>query len=436
MKIIRYVSIFLVAATLLAVLSSCGDDRWKEVKKNCTQTVLPAIHINTQDGRAVEDRETDLEMTLSVTGAENEKYNLTSVTGTIRGRGNSSWNFCEKKSYRLKLDLKINLLGTGDGGDRDWALISNAREKSMLRNYAVLLLAQKMGMEAVTDCSFVKVFLNDEYIGVYLLCETVKFGKNRLDIDVEKGKNDTGYLLELDRWAYSEGTARDVYFYVNDWNVPFVIKSKGASAEQRSYIKEYMSETDRAILSGNRENIEKYIDLASAVDLYIIEEFTKDRDVGFSSFFVYKESGGKLKFGFPWDFDLALGNDSGEDRLHEENSPKLDYKGTSGVVAGVLNRWFAALTGEEWFLKLTAERFGELSEVFDEMFAEVAQTGYSLCEEAERNYRRWKIMGKKQLFEPQKVVRIKTYSGQVDYLLWWMEKRCQWLDDHFSAYAE
>ena len=53
-------------------------------------------------------------------------------------------------------------------------------------------------------------------------------------------------------------------------------------------------------------------------------------------------------------------------------------------------------------------------------------------EEAEKNYERWKIMGKKQLFEPIRVVLITSYTGQVDYLADWMIDRKNWLDTYFE----
>lgn len=430
----KFLLMFSVLALLILALCSCSDGKWDQIRKESAQITLPDILISTENGAEIADREHYIAMTLSVKGCEKEEYNTVNVPGFVRGRGNSTWDFCDKKSYRLKLDLEINLLGAGDGGDKDWVLISNAREKSMMRNYAVFLLAKKMGMQAVTDCLFANLYINGEYMGMYLLCESVEFGENRLDIDDEGTGVDIGYLLELDSRAVGESKHSYEYFYVNDWSVPFAVKSKISGGEQNAFIKRFMEDTDNALMTGQKERIEEFLDINSAVDMYIIEEFSKDRDVGFASLFLYKEPGEKLHFGFPWDFDLALGNDSGEDRLDEKDSPKLNYKGTSGIVAGVLNRWFAALTGEQWFMELVAERFSGLSEDFEALFEEVARVGFSMSDEAERNYDKWKIMGKRQLFEPFEVVRIRTYNGQVNYLLSWMEKRHAWLEEYLSRY--
>ena len=437
MKFKRYgiLAFVTVLALLLPSVAACA--RRKRTNKNeYEQITLPVISIETANHEEIIDRTTYVPITLSVTGCENEQLNITSVTGKIRGRGNSTWEFCEKKSYKLKLDLEVNLLGAGDGGDKEWALLSNAREKSMLRNYAAFSLAKKMNMRAVPDCAYATVVLNGEYIGVYLLCETVKFSKNRLNIDDSGTDKDIGYLVELDKRARSNAESSLEYFFVNDWEVPFSIKSSVKNKAQNRFIKEYFEKTDKAILGGDREEIEEYVDLSSVVDMYILEEFTKDRDVGFSSLYFYKEAGGKLVFGYPWDFDLSLGNDSGEDRAMEINSPKIDYKGAEDLMAAALNRWFGALMGYDWFVELVTARFFELEGAFNALYKEVEQLGYSLNDEAERNYARWKVMGKKQLFEPMKVVLINTYEGQVEYLVTWMKERHDWLEEYFKNYPQ
>ena len=422
----------LLSAVMVLCFASCSS-QWRELGEGAEKMSIPTIYIETQDGEEIVSRSEYLGMRLTVTGCAQEQYNLTSLTGRIRGRGNSTWDFCEKKSYRIKLDLKTNLLGTGDGGDKDWALISNAREKSMLRNYAMFSLAKELGMQAVTDCSFVQLYLNGEYNGMYMLCETVEFGKNRLDLEDESGQVDNNYLLELDKRAKSEAEHKYEYFYVNDWAVPFAIKSHVENEEQNAFIKDYMQKADDAVLSGERERIEEYIDLSSLVDMYLLQEFSKNRDVGFASLYFYKEAGGKLHLGFPWDFDMALGNDSGEDRLAEKDSPKINYKDPEGLMASVLNRWFAALCGQEWFDALCAERWkSDVSPAIDRVVKQTVLLGYSMKDDAEQNYDRWKIMGKKQLFEPMKIVAIRSYTGQVDYLARWMSERKEWLDAYFK----
>lgn len=432
MKKTKVFRISLLLFALLFLLCSCNSGKFSDLKKESDPLVLPVLRIETEEGKEVADRENYLPMTLSVSGSANGTYDLPALGGGIRGRGNSTWDFCEKKSYKLKLNLKVNLLGTGTGGEKDWALISNAREKSMLRNYSMFLLAKKMGISPVTGCNFVEVYLNGDYIGVYLLCETPEAAENRLDLGEESGETEVGYLLELDKRAKAESQHSYEYFYVNDWAVPFAVKSHIENKAQNAYIKSYVERADDAILSGERSRVEELVELSSLVDMYILEEFSKDRDVGFASFYVYKKEGERLQFGYPWDFDLALGNDTGEDRANEENAPDINYPDPEGVMASVLNRWFSALWQTEWFRKEVADRWAEVEPLVDETLKEVGILGFSLEEAAERNYERWDILGKKQLFEPWKVYRMGDYDDQVEYLLEWMDHRKIWLGAYFQ----
>lgn len=436
MKTRRFIAILVLIATLVLFFAGCKNSRWQKLGKDTEQVTLPTIYIETKDQQPIVSRTEYLPMLFTVLGSKDGLYDLEDAAGMIRGRGNSTWDFCDKKSYRIKLDLKTNLLGTGDGGDKDWALISCAREKSFLRNFAMFTLAKELGMEAVTDCSFVQVYLNGAYNGLYMLCETVEFGESRLDFEDKGEKADISYLLELDRRAKSEAESELEYFYANDWEIPFSIKSDVVCIEQTAFIKDYVEQVDDAILAGSREDFEALADLESFVDMYLLQEFSKNRDVGFASFYLYKPAGGKLTCGFPWDFDMALGNDSGEDRLAEEGAPKINYKDPKGLMASVLNRWFKALCETDWFVSLAARRWQEVVSPAVEKTVEVTvKQGYSMKNEAERNYDRWKIMGKKQLFEPVRIVLITSYTGQVDYLADWMTERKKWLDSYFEGVA-
>ena len=336
MKIRKLIGLILLFALLLTSFSGCGSDKWEEIGETTEQVTLPVFWIDTESGREIENTKEYIEMTLTVKNDPRQNVLHQGLSGKIKGRGNSTWDFCEKKSYRVKMSKGVDFLGAGENANKDWALISCAREKSFLRNYAMLYLAGALQMEAVSDCAFVQVYLNGEYVGLYMLCETVEFGNGRLDLEDDRADVDNSYLLELDKRAKSDAESELEYFYVNDWAVPFAIKSHVENQEQNDFIKSYMEKADDAILSGDRAEIEALVDLESLVDMYLLQEFSKNRDVGFSSFYLYKPAGEKLKCGFPWDFDLALGNDSGEDRLAEENSPKVNYSGTEGLVAAVL----------------------------------------------------------------------------------------------------
>ena len=63
--------------------------------------------------------------------------------------------------------------------DKDWALISNYADKTLMKNYLMYNLSAKLGAFYSPRCEFAELYLNGEYLGVYLLTETIKIGKKQ-----------------------------------------------------------------------------------------------------------------------------------------------------------------------------------------------------------------------------------------------------------------
>lgn len=95
-----------------------------------------------------------------------------------------------------------------------------------------------------------------------------------------------------------------------------------------------MTRFHNAVKAGDREAVDALADIPSIIDMFLLEEFSKERDAGFASFYLIKEPGGKLRFSCPWDFDLSLGNDS-------------MFRYPKGLVteSDRANPWFAAFCG-------------------------------------------------------------------------------------------
>ncbi len=86
-------------------------------------------------------------------------------------------------------------------------------------------------------------------------------------------------------------------------------------AEQKAYIKKYVSDFE-STLAGNNfadpvSGYEKFIDVNSFIDYFIMQEISKNVDGYRLSTFMYKQrdsDGGKLFMGPVWDFNLGFGN--------------------------------------------------------------------------------------------------------------------------------
>lgn len=112
---------------------------------------------------------------------ENEsEYNIVSEI-KVRTRGSSSANL-EKKSYRVRLyennaNKNLSLLGLRD--DSDWILDPLYTDDSKIRtklSYDIWnLINEDVNKEnyATLNCEYVEVFMEEEYIGLYLLKEPI-----------------------------------------------------------------------------------------------------------------------------------------------------------------------------------------------------------------------------------------------------------------------
>ncbi len=390
------------------------------------------MYIFTSDGRPITSKDYR-NAVIVIQGALQDKYNIT-ANAKIRGRGNSSWNggaaqteYDSKNSYRLKFDEKLKLLGVGDSKNRDWVLQSNKFDLSMLRNRMVWDLANKMGtLPYVPDCTWVQLYVNDKYRGMYMICELVEVANDRVEVDDSIASTDKGYLLEFDFRGQSEDSP---YFYLNGYSyadpngnpIEIVIKSNVTGEEDVEYIKNYLTECHNAIKRGKKANIEKLIDIPSLIDMYIIEEWSKDCDVGRASFFVQKAAGGKLVFTAPWDFDFGFGTYG-----PAVNTDWLVSEGNRGVCP-----WYCLLVEQSWFREAVVQRMEELSEAFAQTIEGIKAQAKTLESAADKNAYFWDMYGRG--FHPyvsgQVSSRLYSYQDHIDFLTAWAEERWEILHD-------
>lgn len=265
----------------------------------------------------------------------------------IRGRGNGSWGY-EKKGYRLKFGKKVSLFGEMES--RHWVLTPGGHDFGTLRNHVAYGLANRVfnRIEYTTSSHYVELFVNGTYHGVYNIFEHIRVQEGRVDIPSKYGVIDTGYLLEYD--AYAEGTPGVDHFFVEGLKYPFGIKSPDPKdyatvitpevfTQQVLFIQNYMQQVTDAILMQDWQAIIDLVDIDSMIDMYLLHEFFKNTDTGWSSFYVYKKPQGKLFFGPAWDFDFTSGISRGDSSYE-------------GLYVGHDIRFHSDFTSSEYYLTL------------------------------------------------------------------------------------
>ena len=113
----------------------------------------------------------------------------------IRWRGHSTLT-CEKKSYRIKLDEKASLLGINS--DRDWYLIANHPDKTLMRNMVAMRISQICGMSWTPTMLPVELWLNGDFKGNYMLSEHKEVNDNKVKIHPAGPKDNEGEALTGD----------------------------------------------------------------------------------------------------------------------------------------------------------------------------------------------------------------------------------------------
>ena len=329
------------------------------------------------------NREDYIDSKISISNTE-EEYEFEEVDAGFRGRGNGSWfGVGGKNGYKIKFKDKQGLFGREK--NKHWVIIAcaNFNDTALFRNYLAYNMANEVfsNIEYTTNAEWIDVYINGKYQGVYLLCEHVRVGDGRVDIESEYNVEDTGYLIEYDAYATGVEGVDNLkiegvdYFKIEGVKYPFTVKSpdpeeyedEGLTKEeymvQVSYIKSYVQNVYNAALNHDYETFANLVDVDSFVDMYLIHELFKNADTGWSSFFMYKKPGGKLFAGPVWDFDATTNiNDRGD------SSPQGIYVAGDVVNGSELtaSELFIELYKTEEFLSAVKARWQNLSEEIED----------------------------------------------------------------------
>ncbi|HEX6891843.1 MAG TPA: CotH kinase family protein [Chryseolinea sp.] len=369
----------------------------------------------------------------------------------IEIRGSSSQMF-PKKQYGIELRD-----ANGDGSaasllsmpeEEDWILFAPYNDKSLMRDAMAYRMARSLGRYAPRT-KFCELVLDDVYMGVYVVIEKIKRDKNRVDInkldpdEISGGDVTGGYIFKIDKTTGgNEDGWTSAYKppHAKDQKVQFLYeypKTDEIAAEQKAYIKKYVSDFE-STLAGNGfadavTGYAKFIDVASFVDYFIIQEVTKNVDGYRLSTFMYKQrdaDGGKLFMGPVWDFNLGFGNAN----YCTGGSPEgfvLDFNSICPDDYWLIPFWWKRLLQDETFSDKVAARWGELrSGAFSEenLHGYIDSVASVLNVEAQgRNFQAWNVLNK--YVWPNYYIGA-TFQSEVSWLKSWISQRLTWLDQH------
>lgn len=378
-------------------------------------TGLPVMWIETEGRKEITSKEEYLRASFKLVEDVRTRAagDVIEDSVSIKGRGNSNWGMA-KKPYRLKLDHKQALLG--DPKDKSWILLNNYADKTMLRIKTAFYLGEISNLEYTSRSHFVELILNGRYNGTYQLCEKLKIGKERVDV------GDDGFLFEIDARVTEESDSR--YFMVNHLANSVDIKDPEVEYgdEKYNYGKEIVTIADSVLYSSNfldsNEGWQKYFDIDSFVDWYLINEITHNTDsrMSLSCYMNYKK-GGKIKMGPLWDFDIAFGN--------------TDYaqRGPEGFWVRYAN-WICRMFEDPAFVAKVKERFNYFYSKRSDIMLEINANANYLKYAVQENENRWHTF---YIYTWPNYDIWGSYNNEIQSMKEWLYARFEWLKGEFDG---
>ncbi len=403
-------------------------------------TDVPQLRIATKDGVPIVSKEEYVDATYELTNPAAAVPTVT-LNGKIRGRGHSTWGQ-PKNPYKVQFsnDTKYAAIADvlGMKKQRNWALLADWFDRSLIRNKLALSLGGSSvfndGLKWTPAGQHVEVWLNDDYVGVYLLTEDIRIDPARLNLrkmstNPATGEVDGGYIVEVDsRLDCYNGTDFSLQV-VTAAQVPICIDTPDEAAitpDQLAYVKKLLAEVE-ADLYGPRKLAG--IHQASYADWYLLQEFVRNNDALFiSSDFMWKDTAAAadprdrlLNMGPLWDFDRSAGNVN-----------YFDNWLTWGcwVSKPYIPNWFSRLLDSPDFLALTLGRWKQKRAAL-ETFVNVSIDTFErrLAAAQQRNFARWPIFD----LPLTNYYVFANHAEEVAFVRRFLNERMAWLDYAFTG---
>lgn len=376
-------------------------------------TGLPVLWIETEGRADVTSKETYLNASLKLIEDVKTRAagDITKEAITIRGRGNTTWSM-PKKPYQIKFNEKTSLID--EPADKTWVLLANYSDKTMVRVSAAFYMGQISNLDYTPRSHFVELILNGQYNGTYLLCEKPKIAKHRVNV------GDDGFLLEVDAKAASD----DITFKVLHLSQPVNIKDPDVKIgdENYTYISKHIEMIDSVLYSPDftdeGTSWQKYMDMDSFVDWYLINEIAKNNDaVLYSSCYMNLKRGGKLKMGPLWDFDIAFGNINYNDNFIPEG---FWIKNAS---------WFSRLFKDPAFVAKVKERFDFFYSHRNDIMRDINENAEYLRYAVQENENKWHTLYN---YTWPNYNIWGNHQNEIQSMKEWLNTRFEWLKVEFE----
>lgn len=422
-----------------------GTFKTQTVRMKCRPAPqVPVIRITTENGAPVVDKKNYIKGTVVIEDPagmywDTPRLELKMTKDGIRGRGNTTWDM-PKKPYKMKFDSKVSIFGLGE--DKEWVILANYADKTLLRNVVAMKLSEIVGMPWTPAMLPVEVYMNGSYLGCYTFSEHKKVSEHRVDLDIVGESDNSGDAVTGDYYMEIEQNQDETTcFYTQVCGIPMMFSEPEVpTAAQLQYVKEYFRQAETALRSSNFTDPDtgwqKYIDIETFAKAYLVNELTKNIDGNMrKSSFITKKKNDKFQMYHLWDYDLALGNCNYlDDEFGASDGPEgwfiKDYTWARYSPLGYHYQWFTILTKDPAFCAKVKEIWNTHYDELKNIPGFIDQMAAYMKDAQKRNFEKWNILNTHVW---PNVVVTGSYQGEIDYLKSFYTSRFNWLDGRINV---
>ncbi|NOQ72283.1 MAG: hypothetical protein GQ574_09795 [Crocinitomix sp.] len=340
--------------------------------------------------------------------------------------------------------IKTAIFGMKPGDD--FVLNSMAFDGSYIRNALIFECWKKMGYWS-PDYRYLNLYINDEFQGLYLICEKVKVAEDRVNIKQDSLVN-SNYLFKMGRYWDSKKAfflyQSTSHSYLSGTMISFKSiypKLKKANKSDFSILSGKLTDLSQCLAKIHAQsNLIKScqdcgIDLQSFIDYFLISELTKNPDAYIANLYLMIQSRKptnetQLSIGPQWDYDLAFANtkkpffqtDTGWSYIYQSQTPQHDVL-----------YWWNSLSNSNAYKKACADRLQALGVLFYQPSKSIESIADSLTSIVRPYYKQDSVLWNNGTIElPSNLKTHETLDKEVSALLSFFNKRLKWVHSHIN----
>ncbi len=327
------------------------------VRSACAQTATDLFDVGTLQEIRLLVNSRDLALLRQNYGL-NTKYPADLLWRNLRVRNISvrSRGFGSRNPTKLGLHIEFDHYTTGQRflGLRSLVLKNEWQDPTLIRDQVAMAFFNRMGQPASRE-SFGRVYINNEYQGVYGIVENI----DEDYVTRTLGEN-TGYLFEFhwqDFW-HGEYLGDDLAAY----KPRFEPRTHALESDTQLYssIRDLFLEINGADDTVWRDRVERLLDLRQFITLVAIEVYLSEWDGltgnwAMNNFYLYRRAGSSVQLFLPWDRDRAMTQMTGDMSIFERTDDNvlfhraIAYSDLRDLYLTVLEQCAQAAVQDDWF---------------------------------------------------------------------------------------